>query len=326
MKRALITGVAGQDGSYLAELLVSKGYTVFGLVRPGADLEYIPKAVQIIYGDMADEIFLRKVVQESRPDEVYNLGGVSDLKTAYADPVLTMKVNYDAVRILLDEAVKVNAGVRFLQASSSEIFIPRSEPLDEHAPRDWGTKNPYAQAKMLADRDVIQSAQAKGVFACSAFLFNHESIRRHKSVTTKIIRTLRDIKEGKEERLTIGNVDMYRDWGFAGDYVRAMWNMLQLEKSEDFVVATGQLHSVKECIEIVSSRLGVSLAWHGQGADVYATDTSGSVRVKVSPEFYRIADTHPKVGDTSKAQQLIGWKLMHDFRQLIIGMVDTMIN
>ena len=259
MKKALITGISGQDGSYLAELLISKGYSVFGLARAGSDVVNVPKAVQIMCGDMAEESSLRKAVQESRADEVYNVGGVTDLKTAFGNPELTMKINYDAVGILLDESVKVNPHVKFLQASSSEVFISRAEPLDENSPRDWQTKNPYAKAKMMADRDFVEMARNSGVFACSAILFNHESPRRLKSVMTKIVTTLVNIKKETEKCLMVGNIDMQRDWGFAGDYVDAMWRMLQTQNPCDLVIATGKAHSVKEVIDISAGILGMTL-------------------------------------------------------------------
>jgi len=326
MRRALITGVAGQDGSYMAELLLSKGYEVYGVVRVRADRQYVPHGVQMIEGDMSEEMFLRQAVQTSRPEEIYNFGGISDLKTAFGDPDLTMKVNYGAVGILLDEAVKVNPLVRFLQASSSEIFIPGTEPLAEDSPRDEETKNPYARAKLRADREVIQAHRVRGVYACSAFLFNHESVRRTKSVTTKIIRTLIDIKQGKEECLMIGNIDMHRDWGFAGDYVHAMHLMLQQVHPEDMVLATGELHSVRECIDLVSNQLSLPLTWHGEGVETYALDSNGVVRVKVSPEFYKPVEVYPKVGNTSKAQRILGWKPVTSFRQLILDIVDSIVH
>jgi GDPmannose 4,6-dehydratase len=206
------------------------------------------------------------------------------------------------------------------------VFISGTEPLTEDSPRDWQTKNPYAKAKMMADRDVVETARNRGIFACSAILFNHESIRRTKSVTAKIIRTLIDIKQGRMECLMIGNVDMCRDWGFAGDYVQAIHLMLQQSNPEDMVLATGELHSVRECIDLVCAQLSLRLTWQGEGVEACACDSEGVVRVKVSPEFYKPAEVHQKLGNTSKAQRVLGWKSATSFRQLIIDMVDSIVH
>lgn len=292
MKRALITGLKGQDGSYLAELLRAKGYQVFGLV-----------------GDLADDRAVAAAVIGAKPDEVYNLGGITDLKTAYQSPEQTRAVNYRAVGVLLEAALKVNKNVRFFQASSSEIFLPSAEPLKENSPRDWETKNPYAQAKMMADRDFIQTPRKNdGVFCCSAILFSHESPRRsEKSVIRKITRTLVKIKLGLATELSVGNVELKRDWGFAGDYVLAMWRMLQSEKPEDFVVATGQVHRVREVIDQAAVWL----------------DLDPKLVIKIAPEFYRPAELYPKVGDIRLAEQILHWKPKISFEELIEMMVKA---
>lgn len=324
MKRVLITGIAGQDGSYMSELLIDKGYEVFGFARIGSDVKYVPKKAHILYGDMADEASLRKAVQESRPDEVYNFGGITDLKTAFVYPERTMKINYEAVGILMDEAVKVNSQARFLQASSSEIFIPRAESLDEHSPRDWNTTNPYARSKMIADRDFVVYYREKNVFICSAILFNHDSPRRLKSVTTKIVKTLVNIKKRKENCLYVGNVDMCRDWGFAGDYVLAMWKMLQVYTPNDLVIATGNSFSVKDFIDITARELGLKLVWHGEGINTYAVDDNGNKIVSVSPEFYKPSEKYYKVGNSSKAKNIIDWKPKIDLKELIRIMTNEL--
>ncbi|MSR85700.1 GDP-mannose 4,6-dehydratase [Candidatus Uhrbacteria bacterium] len=305
MKRALITGIGGQDGSYLSELLLAKGYEVFGLRKE-------------------DWGSLQKIVKESAPDEVYNLGGVTDLKTAYAEPEMTWKVNYESVGILLDECLKVNPKVRFLQASSSEIFLPSDVPLNEESPRDWDTKNPYAKAKMTADRDFItRYREEKNVFACSAFLFNHDSPRRSekKSVLRKIARAFVRIHQGSQSSLSIGNVELSRDWGFAGDYVGAMWQILQADEPDDFVIATGKLHMVREAIDIAAHAVKIDLVWQGEGMQTFACDRSGRRIVEIAEEFYRPAERYPKVGDSRKAEKVLGWKPTVDFRSLIEMMV-----
>ena len=325
MKRALITGIAGQDGSYMAELLLAGDYHVFGLVQPSSDERYIPEGAKIVYGDLTDVQSIKTLITESMPDEVYNFAGITDLKTAFADPVRTMKINYESVETLIEETMQANSKARFLQASSSEIFLPSPNPLAEDSPRDWETENPYARAKMMADRDFVALARERGGrFACSAILFNHESPRRPEaSVLRKITSTLAAIARGKEERLRIGNVTMKRDWGFAPDYVRAMHAMLQREEPEDFIIATGQLHSVQETIVAAAGVLGITLTWRGEGMGICAYDDTGKRVVEVDPAFYKAAEPFPKVGDVHKAAQTIGWEPETSFDSLIQILVDS---
>lgn len=325
MKKALITGVAGQDGSYLAEFLFAKGYEVFGLVQQGSDLKYVPTAVKILNGDLADSDSLKVAVNASAPDEVYNLAGVTDLKVAYAFPEMTWKINYESVGVLLDACLKVNPRARFLQASSSEIFLPYSSPLNEDSTRDWETKNPYAIAKLSADRDFIQAARKeKNAFACSAFLFNHESPRRSEaSVIKKITCTLAKIKLGLASCLSVGNVESSRDWGFAGDYVEAMWKMLQLEAPQDLVIATGKLHKVRDAINIAAQTLGLELMWRGEGVQTYAVDGAGNKIVEVMSKFYKPMEQYPKVGDASNAEKILDWNPKVGFPALVELMVKS---
>ncbi len=311
MKRAFITGIGGQDGFYMTELLKLKGYEVFGLEnRTGG-------------GDLSNPADMKKAVQMSQPDEVYNFAGITDLKTAYEKPELTNKINYECVGHVLDECVKVNPHVRFLQASSSEIFIPQEGALNEESPRDWETKNPYAGAKMTADKDFIQKFRnEKNIFCCSAFLCNHESPKRHESsVLRKITKNIVDIKNGKLDILQIGNVEMARDFGYAGDYVEAMWRMLQCEKPEDFVIATGELHTVKEAIDIAANFLGMPVIWLGSGLQTKAYDAAGKKIVEVNPEFFRENEKFPKRGDASKARRILDWEPHMNFTGLIELMV-----
>lgn len=325
MKKALITGIAGQDGSYLAELLLSKGYHVFGLVQDGGDEQYVPQGANITYGDLSDPQCIRTLIEQAQPDEVYNLAGITDLKTSYEQPDLTMKINYESAAVLLNESLKINPHVRFLQASSSEVFIPSPSPLNEDSPRDWDTTNPYARSKMMVDRDVIASAREhSGSFACSAILFNHESPRRAEvSALKKITRTLRAIARGDEECLHIGNIALRRDWGFAPDYVSAMWSMLQTTAPEDMVLATGHTHSVQEAIDLTAELLGMTLSWQGEGKDACAYNSVGRKVVVVDPNFYRSAEIYPKVGDSRKAERIIGWKAQTSFLTLLQLMIKA---
>lgn len=319
MRRALVTGVAGQDGSYLAELLVSKGYEVFGMVRDGSDRRQVPEEVRCLRGDLGDHGSIRSIVSEARPDEVYNLGGVTDLKSAWADPAATLRINCDSVAVLLDACAQINPQVRFLQASSSEVFLPSAAPLNECSPRDENTGNPYAAAKLRVDRDVIAGYRRnRNGFACSAFLFNHDSPRRsEKSALRKITQTLARIQHGQAAPLVMGNPGLFRDWGYAGEYVEAMWKMLQIDRPEDLVIATGVLSQVKDAVDIAADVLGISLSWHGKGVDAFACDQSGRRIVTISPDLYKAAEPLPKLGDNSKAARLIAWRPVTGFRSLV---------
>ena len=323
MKKALITGIAGQDGSYLAELLLPAGYEVFGLAKDSSYLGYVPEGVTLLRGDLTEPDTVKRLVQTAQPDEVYNLASITDLKTAYTFPELTRDVIYTSVGVLLEECLKMNPSVRFLQASSSEIFLPANHPLDENAERAWQTDNPYAQAKMQADRDFIEKPRKEsGAFTCSAFLFNHESPRRSdKRALRKITSTLAKIHAGLSSTLTIGNVEMVRDWGFAGDYARAMHLMLQQETADDFVIASGELHSVKDAINLAAGFLDMELTWDGTGVETIAYDRTGKKIVETSAEFYKELEPLPKVGNAAKAEKILGWKPSVHFSSLIEMMV-----
>ena len=324
VKKALITGITGQDGSYMADLLISKGYKVFGLAKADSNQKFVPKEATVFYGNLGDHNSFKKALEQSVPDEIYNLAGISDLKTAYLDPDKTMEINYQSVGILINEALNINNNVRFLQASSSEIFVPVDIPLDEDSPRDFETKNPYAKAKMLADRDFIHKLrEERNVFACSAILFTHDSPRRsEKGAMRRFIRTLVKIKLGIETCLSLGNIDMKRDWGFSGDYAEAMWMMLQIDHPEDLVIASGEIHSVKYIIDVASQLLDMKLIWHGEGINAFATDGFGNTIVRSVPEFYKPAEKYCKVGDISKAKSVIGFKPRVSFEKLIRMMVE----
>ncbi len=323
-KKALITGISGQDGHYLSELLLAKGYAVFGLARTTANLQHVSSGVKMLVGDLEDHDSLRSAVRKIVPDEVYNLAGIADLKTAYAFPEKTLELNCRSVGVLLNESLAVNPSVRFLQASSSEIFLPSPTSLNEKSLRYWNTDNPYAKAKMLADRDVIEAARStRGTFACSAILFNHESpYRPEKYVTRKIARNLVKIKFGMEECMYLGNLDTRRDWGFAGDFVEAMWRMLQLDTPEDFIVATGKIHSIRDVVALVCGILKIDISWEGEGVESVVRDATGKVIVRVDPVFYKPDEQYPKFGNIEKAEKLIGWKPKVDFDTLIKMMVE----
>lgn len=324
MKTAFITGVAGQDGSYLSEFLLAKDYQVFGLAKKTSNKNNVPAGVNILEGDLSDLESLKAALEKSVPDEVYNFAGVSDLKTAYENPERTIELNNRSVEFLINEALRINKDVRFAQASSSEVFLTSSEPLKEDSPRDINTTNPYARAKMMTDDFIAQKRESNEFFLCSAILFNHESPRRpEKFVSRKITRTLVKIKLGLADSLPIGNLDVYKDWGFAGDYVEVMYKMLNQDKAEDFIVATGKKHSIRDFINIASNFLGLEITWQGEGVNAVGVDKEGRVIVKVEPDFYKPSTEYAKVGDIRKAEEQLNWKPKVDFVSLVEMMVEA---
>lgn len=321
-RRALVTGINGQDGFYMTELLISKGYEVFGLIKN--KLEYTGLAqpsVNLLEGDLRDVDSLKNAVLVSCPDEVYNFAGVSDLATAFKFPEMTMEVNYRAVGQLIDAAVSANPAIKFLQASSVETFKKQPPPINEGSERD-GSSSPYAEAKLAADRDfIIGNRQKRGFFTCSAILFNHESPRRpERFITRKITKTLAQIKRGLADCLLVGNLEAQRDWGFAGDYIEAMWRMLQLDRPEDFVIATGEPHSVKEFVELVAKTIDLDIRFHGQGLMAVGLNDLGQTIIKVDERFYRPNEEFTRFGDITKARKLLQWQPKTSFQELVFMM------
>ena len=305
IKRALVTGITGQDGFYLSRLLQDKGYKIFGFT-----------------GDLGDAGAIIRVVEESQPDEVYNLGGISDLGSAIANPERTMKINYEAAINLLNQSRKVNPNVQFCQASSAEIFSKsNSAPQDENAV--YGPANPYGVAKLRVQQEIKRQRDEEGIFACSAILYNHESPRRsEKFVTKKITMTLAKIKLCLTKILELGNLNAVRDWGFAGDYMEAMWIMLRQDKPDDYVIATGIPHTVKDFVNVAAKYLGIELAWEGTGENEVAKNSSGEIVVKVNPEFYRPLEQNAVIGDNSKAKSVLGWEPHTSFKELVELMTE----
>ena len=330
MKKALITGVNGQDGSYLAELLLSKGYAVHGIVRRtssfsrkhidplhGANAES-PGKLELHYGDMGDEKNLRKLVEKVRPDEVYNLASQSHVGISFEMPEYSTNVNALGTLRLLEAIHDYAPEARFFQASSSELFGEADEsPQTESTP--FKPNSPYAVAKLYAYWMTANYRQTYGLFACNGIMFNHESPRRGENfVTRKITQTVACIAEGREECLYIGNMNACRDWGYAPDYVRAMWLMLQQEQPADFVISTGELHSVRELIEKAFIYVGIHLEWNGDGVDEQGIDkATGKTMVKVNPKYYRPIDIDSVLGDASKAKHELGWEPEVKFDQLV---------
>ncbi|MCL6429460.1 MAG: GDP-mannose 4,6-dehydratase [Anaerolineae bacterium] len=312
MKKALITGVTGQDGSYLAEFLLEQGYQVIGMVRRTSTLNFerirhIQDRLTLVQGDLLDQVSLIDIIREHRPQEVYNLAAQSFVPTSWQQPVLTGEYTALGVTRLLEAIRVVDPEIRFYQASSSEIFGKvREVPQRETTP--LYPRSPYGVAKVYGHWITINYRESYGLFACSGILFNHESPRRGlEFVTRKATYGAARIKLGLEKELRMGNLESRRDWGFAGDYVRAMWLMLQQDEPDDYVVATGETHSVREWLEECFGYLGLDYRDH----------------VVVDPQYLRPAEVDQLIGDASKARQKLGWKPEVSFRELVHMMVDA---
>ncbi len=311
-QRALITGITGQDGSYLAELLLDKGYEVFGMVRRSSTLtldriEHLRDRITLLQGDLLDQSAVATILRDVRPREVYNLAAQSFVATSWNQPVLTGEFTALGVTRLLEAVRQVDPAIRFYQASSSEMFgRVRETPQAETTP--FHPRSPYAVAKVYGHYIAVNYRESYGMFVCSGILFNHESPRRGlEFVTRKITDGVARITHGAARELRLGNLDARRDWGFAGDYVEAMWRMLQQAQPDDYVVATGETHSVQEFCQVAFARAGLDWRAH----------------VVVDPQFVRPAEVDMLLGDASKARTVLGWKPRVTFHDLVTMMVDA---
>ncbi len=311
-KTALITGVAGQDGAYLTELLLEKGYRVFGMDRQAPEdyvdnIEHLKNKIILRRGNLMDQMSLIDLIEEAQPDEIYNFAAQSFIPLSWKEPVITGDVNALGVTRILEAIRRVKPDVKFYQASSSELFgKPETKPQNENTPFNPGT--PYGTAKLYAHNITANYRDKLGLFSCSGILYNHESPRRGKEfVTRKITLSAAKIKLGLQKELHLGNLDAHRDWGFAKDYVHAMWLMLQQDEPDDYVIATGEEHSVRELVETAFSHLG--LEWEKY--------------VVQDPKFFRPVDLNMLVGDSSKARKRLNWKPSVSFDQLVKLMVDS---
>ncbi|HOK89733.1 MAG TPA: GDP-mannose 4,6-dehydratase [Candidatus Hydrogenedentes bacterium] len=311
-KRALITGITGQDGSYLAEFLLEQGYEVYGIVRRASTetferIRHVKERLTLVQADLTDQMSLADVLAEVRPREVYNLAAQSFVPTSWKQPILTGDVTALGVTRVLEAIRMVDRDIRFYQASSSEMFgHVRETPQRETTP--FYPRSPYGVAKVYGHWITVNYRESYGMFAVSGILFNHESPRRGlEFVTRKVTDGVARIRHGLASELRLGNLDARRDWGFAGDYVRAMWLMLQQDAPDDYVIATGETHTVREMCEIAFARVGLDWQQH----------------VVQDPAFYRPAEVHLLLGDASKARQKLGWEPRYTFRQLIEMMVDA---
>jgi len=335
-KTALITGVTGQDGSYLAELLLKKGYEVHGVKRRASSLNsqridhlyvdpHVPEAAfHLHYGDMTDSTNLLRVVQQTQPDEIYNLAAQSHVRVSFETPEYT--ANADALGTLrMLEAIRIlglTHKTRFYQASTSELFgriaeAPQSETTAFYP------RSPYGAAKLYGYWITVNYREAYGIYGCNGILFNHESERRGETfVSRKITRVVSRIAHGTESTLYLGNLDAKRDWGHAEEYVEGMWRMLQQPEPDDYVLATGKTHSVREFAEAAFARIGVELEWRSEGVDEEGVDAkTGEVRVRIDPRLYRPTEVDLLLGDPSKALEKLGWEAKVSFEMLVDRMM-----
>lgn len=334
-KVALITGVTGQDGSYLAEFLLEKGYEVHGIKRRTSLFntdridhlykdEHDPECNFFLhFGDMTDSLSLVRIIDKIQPDEIYNLAAQSHVAVSFEEPEYT--ANSDALGTLrLLEAIRIlglETKTRFYQASTSELYgLVQEVPQKETTP--FYPRSPYAVAKLYAYWITINYREAYGIYACNGVLFNHESPRRGETfVTRKITRAMSRIKLGLVDRLYLGNLDAKRDWGHARDYVELQWLMLQQENPEDFVIATGEQYSVREFVELTAEELGIKITWKGEGVDEKGYDEEGRCIVSVDPAYFRPTEVETLLGDAFKAKEKLGWKPKTSFRELVSEMV-----
>ena len=337
MKTALITGITGQDGSYLAELLLQKGYHVHGLIRRSSSFNreridhlYIQNASLmdsrffLHYGDMTDSSNLNRLLEKIGPDEIYNLAAQSHVKVSFEMPEYTAQVDGVGTLRFLDAIRETGARTRFYQASTSELFgKARTVPQSEQTP--FYPRSPYAVAKLYAYWIVVNYREAYNLYACNGILFNHESPRRGEAfVTRKITIGASRVKLGLQSVLRLGNLNAKRDWGYAPEYCEGMWKMLQLDAPDDFVLATGETHTVREFAEIAFRELGVQIRWQGKGVDEQGVDTaSGKVVVAVDPNYYRPTEVDLLIGDATKAKQKLGWIPNTKFEHLVVMMVNA---
>jgi GDPmannose 4,6-dehydratase len=336
MRKALITGVTGQDGAYLAEFLLTKGYEVHGIKRRSSlfntnridhiyeDPHQLGRQLTLHYGDMTDGGGLIRIVEEVQPDEIYNLAAQSHVKVSFEEPEYT--ANTDGLGTLrLLEAIRV-AGLehatRFYQASTSELYgLVREVPQTETTP--FYPRSPYAVAKLYAYWITVNYREAYGIYACNGILFNHESPQRGETfVTRKITRALSRIKLGLQDRLYLGNLDALRDWGHARDYIEMQWLMLQQDEARDYVIATGEQHSVRDFVTLATAFLNMEINWEGEGAEEQGRDANGNVIVSVDPRYYRPTEVSSLLGDASKAKRELGWTPRVTFRELVKEMAE----
>ncbi|MDD3225115.1 MAG: GDP-mannose 4,6-dehydratase [Clostridium sp.] len=336
-KKALITGITGQDGSYLSEFLLKKGYEVHGIIRRASSfntkrIDHLFENPQIgnkrlflHHGDLTDSSNLNRIIEKVKPDEIYNLAAQSHVQVSFEVPEYTAETDAVGTLRILDAIKEKGLNCRFYQASTSELFggIPGTAPQSENTP--FYPKSPYGAAKLYSYWITVNYRESYDVFACNGILFNHESPRRGETfVTRKITRAIASIVSGKQDKVSLGNLAAKRDWGFSGDYVEAMWLMLQQKKPKDYVIATNETHTVKEFTELAFKEIGVDIKWTGNGINEKGIDSStGKVLVDVNPRYFRPAEVELLWGNSSKAEKELGWRRKTSFKELVKMMVDS---
>lgn len=326
-KKALVTGITGQDGAYLAELLINKGYEVYGFHRRTSmdvfdRIGHLRKEIKLVEGDVTDFGSIIRVIKEINPDEIYNLAAQSFVPDSWTQPISTVEINALGVINILEAIRILNPKIKFYQASTSEMFGKVHEiPQTENTP--FHPRSPYAASKAFSYYITQNYRESYNIFACNGILFNHESPKRGKQfVTRKITHSVAKIKLGYQEYFEIGNMDAKRDWGYAGDYVEAMWMMMQKEKSDNYVIGTGETHSVREFIEESFKIVGMPIKWEGQGINEVGKH-NGKIVVKVSSKFYRPAEVDYLLANPAKAKKVLGWTPKTKFKQLVKMMIES---
>lgn len=339
-KRALITGITGQDGSYLTEYLLGIGYEVHGIIRRHSTIstdridplfenpEIGNKTLFLHYGDLTDSSNLNRLIEKIKPEEIYNLAAQSHVQVSFEVPEYTAETTGIGTLRLLDAIKETGVKCKFYQASTSELFggLPGTAPQSEKTP--FYPKSPYGVAKLYSYWITVNYREAYDIFAVNGILFNHESPRRGETfVTRKITRAIANIMAGNQEKLSLGNLDAKRDWGFAGDYVKAMHLMLQQENPEDYVIATGETHTVREFLEIAFSKVNIEIQWKGTGVDEKGYDKkTGRLLVDINPRYFRPTEVELLWGDATRAEQELGWKRDVDFKGLVNMMMEHDMN
>jgi GDPmannose 4,6-dehydratase len=329
MKRALITGVNGQDGSYLAELLLEKGYKVYGLMRRKSSVDYgnvdhIKDKIEFIYADMADVVSLANAMRISQADEVYNLAAQSFVGTSWEQPVATAEIDGIGALNMLEAIRIIKPNAKFYQASTSEMYgLVQAIPQNEDTP--FYPRSPYGVAKLYGHWITKNYRESYDMYACSGILFNHESERRGKEfVTRKITDAVARIKLGVQDVLELGNLDAKRDWGHAKDYVKAMWLMLQQDEADDYVIATNETRTVREFVERTFKYVNIDIVWEGSEVNEIGKDkATGKTLVKINPDFFRPAEVEILIGDPSKGERKLGWKREISFDELVERMIKN---
>ncbi|OQX52319.1 MAG: GDP-mannose 4,6-dehydratase [Candidatus Cloacimonas sp. 4484_209] len=333
MKKALITGITGQDGSYLAELLLSKGYAVYGMVRRSSSFNtgridhlinnYSTDRFDFFRGDVTDINSLMSILKEVQPDEIYNLAAQSHVKVSFEIPVYTFETVANGTLKLLEAIRSLGLNCKIYQAGSSEMFGASPPPQNENTP--FYPRSPYAAGKVAAYYLCVNYREAYNMWIANGILFNHESPRRGETfVTRKVTRAVARIKLGIQDKIYLGNLEAKRDWGYAPEYVEAMWLMLQQDEPEDYVIATGESHSVREFVELAFKFAGFDIIWDGEGLDERGIDArTGRVLIEIHPRYFRPTEPEFLLGDATKAREKLGWKPKVKFKELVNIMVEA---